>query len=93
MVSYIEFHYYQKSVIDLYNVSQMHEIVSILETSNGRCYTLRPTSEMLRQGIKYVVLGFVSFSKIYIHPPGIYEYRKDSMSLIKNVMENWDFYM
>ena len=52
----------------------MHEIVSIIDTSNGRCYSIIPTSEMIRLGIRRVEFGFVSFIKLYFHPPGILEY-------------------
>ena len=52
----------------------MHEIVSILDTSNGRCYSVIPTSEMIRLGIRRVEFGFVSFIKLYFHPPGILQY-------------------
>ena len=64
----------------------MHDKVSILETSNGRCYSIILTSEMTKKGIRRVEFGLESLSKIYIHNPGIFEYEADKKAMIKNSM-------
>ena len=92
MVSYVKFSYYRKSNDEIYTVNQMHDVLSIIDTSNGRCYSIIPNSEMIKQGIRYMEFVFVSFSKIYIHTPGMYEYNADKKSGIKNLKEKSAFY-
>ena len=85
MVSNVKFSYYQKSNDEEYTVDQMQDIVSIIDTSNGRCYSIIPNSKMINLGIRYIEFLFVSFSKIYIHTPGMYEYNADKKSGIENI--------
>ena len=42
-------------------------------------------SKMIKQGIRYIDFVLVSFSKIYIHNPGIIEYDADKKYRIKNL--------
>ena len=88
MVSYVKFKYYQTNKKEKYTANQMYDIVSIIDTSNGRCYSIIPNSEMIKQGIRFIDFTFVSFSKIYIHTPGIYEYEADKKAVIKNEIGN-----
>ena len=87
MVSDVKFSYYQKSNAEKYTIDQMQDIVSIIDTSNGRCYSIIPNSKMIKQGIRYIEFAFVSFSLIYIHTPGMYEYNADKKYRIKNLEE------
>ena len=48
------------------------KIFSIKDSSNGRCYELTPTLEMIRSGIRKIEFLFSSPCKIYLHTPGIY---------------------
>ena len=85
MVSDVKFSYYQKSNTEKFTIDQMQDIVSIIDTSNGRCYSIIPNSKMIKQGIRYIDFVLVSFSKIYIHNPGIIEYDADKKYRIKNL--------
>ena len=90
MVSYVEFQYYYTNKKEKFTVDQIHEKVSVIDTTNGRCYSIILTSQMIKKGIRYVEFGFVSLSKIYIHTPGMYDYEADRKVAIKNSMEKKD---
>ena len=92
MVSNVKFSYYQKSNDEEYTVDQMQDIVSIIDTSNGRCYSIIPNSKMIKRGIRYIEFDFVSFSKIFIHTQGMYEYNADKKSGIINLKGKSVFY-
>ena len=93
MVSYVEFNYYQTNKIEKFAVNQIHDKVSVIDTTNGRCYSLILTSEMIKQGIRHVEFGFASLTKIYIHTPGIYDYEADRKATIQNSLGKKDHNM
>ena len=70
-----------------YNFHQIHDIVSSLDTSNGRCYSIIPTSEMIALGIRRVEIGFLSMILVYIHAPGMHEYDSEKGAAFANVKE------
>ena len=86
-----EFSYHQQSRGDEFTFNQLYDIVSTQDTSNGRCYSITPTSEMIKKGIKYVELELVSLTKISIHTPGINEYQEDTIK-IRNYMGFKEYY-
>ena len=87
IISYVEFKYYQKNTRDTYTIHQMNDIVSILDTSKGRCYSIIPTSEMIELGIRRVEFGLVSLIHAYIHGPGMHEYDSEKGVDFANVKE------
>ena len=70
----------------------MHDIVSILDSSNGRCYSIIPTSEMIRQGIRRMEFGFVSMIQAYIHASGMHEYDAEKGTSFQNLKEKRALY-
>ena len=93
MVSYVEFKYYQTSKKEKFPVNQLHDKVSVIDTTNGRCYSIILTPEMIEQGIRHVEIGFVSMSRIYIHTPGVYEYEADRKTTIQNSIGKASYYI
>ena len=93
IVSYVEFKYYQGRKEDKYTIDQIQNKVFALDSNDGRCYSLIPTSEMIKQGIRSVKLGFVSFSKIYIHTSGAYKYEAAKQGVIIIRMGRKAYYM
>ena len=91
MVSFVEFQYYHDNK-EKYTHEQMQDIVSTLETSKGRCFSLTPNSEMIKKGIRHVHFELVSLSKIYISHSGTFEYTADKIKGIKNLMGNTGYY-
>ena len=57
MVSFVEFKYYHRNKEEKFTIDKMHDIVSIFDTSDGRCYSIKPTSKMIKQGIRVVGCG------------------------------------
>ena len=92
MVSDVKFSYYLKSNDEKYTVDQMQNLVSVIDTSTGRCYSIMPNSKIIKQGIRYIQFAFVSFSKIYIHTPGMFEYNPDKKFRIENMKGKSLFY-
>ena len=82
MISYVELQY-QKSKTELYS----GDISSPLDTRFGRCYSIIPTLEMIKKGIRAVELGLSSLTWIFIHTPGVLQYESNGMVLLRNVME------
>ena len=87
MVSYVRFQYYPGGKEEKYTIDQMQNIVFTLDSDDGRCFSLIPPSEMIKQGIRSVKIGFVSLSKISIHAPGAYEYEFDKQGVITNKLD------
>ena len=88
MISLVELIYYQKIEKEIYS----GDLISPIDTSDGRCYSIIPTLEMIKQGIKSVKLGLASLTKIYTHNPGGFEYESSSGVSVKNVMGSKDYY-
>ena len=87
MISYVELQY-QKSKTELYS----GDISSPLDTRFGRCYSIIPTLEMIKKGIRAVELGLSSLTWIFIHTPGVLQYESNGMVLLRNVMGTKDYY-
>ena len=87
MLSYVELQY-QKSKTELYS----GDISSPLDTRFGRCYSIIPTLEMIKKGIRAVELGLSSLTWIFIHTPGVLQYESNGMVLLRNVMGTKDYY-
>ena len=92
MVSYVEFKYYHAKK-ETFTVDQISDKVSVIDTTNGRCYSIILTSDMIKQGIRHVEFGFVSMSRIYFHTPGVFEYEADRKATIQNSREKKSYYM
>ena len=88
MISHVELTYYQKIEEEIYS----GDLSSPIDTSDGRCYSIIPTLEMIKQGIKSVKLGLASLTKIYTHNPGGFHYESSSEVPVKNVMGTKDYY-
>ena len=41
----------------------------------GRCFTLTPSDEIIRNGIKMIALKLMANSSIFVHTPGVYNKR------------------
>ena len=93
MVSYVKFKYYQTNKKETFSVNQLRDKVSVIDTTNGRCYSIILTSEMIKQGIRHMEIGFVSMSKIYIHTPGVYDYEADRKATIQTSIRKKSYYM
>ena len=59
MVSYVEFKYYHAKK-ETFSVDQIYDKVSVIDTTNGRCYSIILTTDMIKQGVRHVEFGFVS---------------------------------
>ena len=48
--------------------------MSYVDTANfGRCYTFKPTEQMIKKGIKQIVLKVLKSLQIFFHTNGIFE--------------------
>ena len=46
----------------------------------GRCFTLTPSDEIIRNGIKMIALKLMANSSIFVHTPGVYNKRLKQQS-------------
>ena len=88
MISYVELTYFLTNEKEIYS----GDLSFPIDTSDGRCYSIIPTLEMIKQGIKIVELRLASLTKIYIHKQGGFEYESSRKVPVKNVMGKKDYY-
>ena len=88
MISYVELKYHQTNEEEIYS----RDLLSAIDTNDGRCYSIIPTLEMIKQGIRKVKLRLASLTKIHIHNPGVFEYETEEMVTVNNAMGEKVYY-
>ena len=72
IIKEVKFSYYDTNNKDKFDTNNLTEkILSYVdEPFYGRCYTLKPTTEMLSKGIKEIIIKYLEDMTILFHTPG-----------------------
>ena len=72
IIKEVRFSYYDTKNKDKFDTNNLTEkILSYVEEPfYGRCYTLKPTTEMLSKGIKEIIIKYLEDMTILFHTPG-----------------------
>ena len=72
IIKEVKFSYYETENKDKFENSNFTEkILSFVdEPYYGRCYTLKPNSDMLSKGIKEIIIQYLDDMTILFHTPG-----------------------
>ena len=72
IIKEVKFSYYDTKNKDKFETNNLTEkILSYVdEPFYGRCYTLKPTTEMLSKGIKEIIIKYLEDMTILFHTPG-----------------------
>ena len=72
IIKEVRFSYYDTKNKDKFDTNNLTEkILSYVdEPFYGRCYTLKPTTEMLSKGIKEIIIKYLEDMTILFHTPG-----------------------
>ena len=76
LFQYISYEYFEGSDTTVeYATSASSKIMSYVDTPNfGRCYTFKPTEQMIKKGIKQIILKLnLKSLQIFFHTNGIFE--------------------
>ena len=73
LIAFIELKFYDGKSKESYpTIEKINKILSILDSTNGRCYSIKPNIRMIRRGIRKIEIGFASLCRVYVHTPGKY---------------------
>ena len=71
IIKEIKFSYYGTETKDKFEINDLTKILSYVdEPFYGRCYTIKPTSDMLSKGIKEIIIKYLDDMTILFHTPG-----------------------
>ena len=70
LVDYIQFETFSKGMGERIPSANSTIWTHIDRSTFGRCYTAKPTKEMIRQGIEDAYIRTKTNARVYIHPPG-----------------------
>ena len=70
LVDYIQFETYNKGKGERIPITNSTIWAHIDRINHGRCYTAKPTKEIIRQGIEDVYIRTKTNARVYVHSPG-----------------------